>query len=76
MSEDEREAGHRRLIQARRALSRSAWREFEAGEAQRRAGFTSMTAEQWRDCVAPQWALDALSEADVRHLMAYVWGES
>lgn len=69
------EAEHRKRIQARRALARSAWSEFDAGELQRRAGGTPMTAEQWRDCVAPQWALDALSDAEVRHLMAYVWGE-
>ena len=58
---------HERRIDARKVLMRSA----------RAADRMGLSAQEWQDKHAPQWALDELPQGEVTHLMAYVWqGES
>lgn len=57
------ELDHAGRIRARKELLRSA----------RAADRMGLSAQEWQDKHAPQWALDELPQAEVSHLMEYVW---
>lgn len=62
-TEDAKENAIQQQIKARKELTRSAW---DAKE-------WNVDSQTWLDNLAPQWALDRVSQTEINHLIMYIW---